>query len=112
MGVSVWEEENGEERGIERVCFLEKKEFVFEKRRDSFLNTHVINVGTKEGDGLAIRMGMKLMKRRLCFRITAKLGNSKRQPYSWQEKKKKIYIYIWEGVHYLKKPVKEKKEER
>ena len=79
MGVSVWEEENGEERGIERVCFLEKKEFVFEKRRDSFLNTHVINVGTKEGDGLAIRMGMKLMKRRLCFRITAKLGNLKRQ---------------------------------
>ena len=34
------------------------------------------------------------MKRRLCFRITAKLGNLKRQHCSWQEKKK-IYIYIY-----------------
>ena len=73
------------------MCFLEKKEFVFETRRDSFLNTQVINAGTKEGDGLAIRMGMKLMKRRLCFRITAKLGNLKRQHCSQQEKKN-IYM--------------------
>ena len=64
---------------------------MFEAQRDDFLNTQVVNVGTKEGDGLAIRMGMKLMKWRLCFRVTAKLGNSKRQHYLWQEKKK-IYI--------------------
>ena len=42
------------------------------------------------------------MKWWLCIRITAKLGNSKRQHCSWQEKKKrkkekkkKIYIYIY-----------------
>ena len=74
--------------------FLGKKEFVFETRRDSFLNAQVINAGTNEGDGSAIRMRMKLMKRWLCFRITAKLGNSKRQHCSQQEKKKKLYIYI------------------
>ena len=28
------------------------------------------------------------MKRKLCFRITAKLENSKRQHYLWQERKK------------------------
>ena len=77
MGMSVWEEENGEERGMERVCFLGKKEFVFETQRDSFLNAQVINAGTKEGDGSAIRRGMKLMKWWICFRITAKLWNSK-----------------------------------
>ena len=48
------------------------------------------------------------MKRRLCFRITAKLGNSKRQHYSWQEKK--IYIYILaEGPLFEK--IREEKEE-
>ena len=55
------------------MCFLGKKEFVFETQRDSFLNAQVINAGTKEGDGSAIRRGMKLMKWWLCFRITAKL---------------------------------------
>ena len=33
-----------------------KKEFVFELRRDSLLNTQVINAGTKGGDGSAIRL--------------------------------------------------------
>ena len=95
MGVSIWEEENREEKGMERVCFLGKKEFVFETQRDSFLNAQVINTSTKEGDGSVIRRGMKLMKWRLCFKITAKLGKSKGQHYSRQEKKKKyIYIYI------------------
>ena len=47
------------------------------------------------------------MKRRLCFRITAKLGNSKRQHYSWQEKK--IYIYISWGPLFEK--TREEKEE-
>ena len=70
-----------------------KKEFVFETQRDSFLNAQVINAGIKEGNESAIRRGMKLMKRRLCFRITAKLGNSKGQHCTRQEKKKCIYIY-------------------
>ena len=39
------------------MCFLEKKEFVFKTKRDSYLNTQVINTGMKEGEGLAIRMG-------------------------------------------------------
>ena len=72
--------------------FLGKKEFVFETRRDSFLNAQVINAGTKGSDRSAIRKGMKLMKRRLCFKITAKLGNSKGQHCSRQEY---IYIYIY-----------------
>ena len=92
MGVGVWKEENGEEKGTERVCFLGKNEFVFETQRDSFLNAQVINAEMKEGDRSAIRMGMKLMKRRLCFRITDKLGNLKGQHYSRQEKKKCIYM--------------------
>ena len=69
-----------------------KKEFVFGLQRDSLLNTQVINAGTKGGDGSAIRKRMKLMKQWLCFKITAKLGNSKRQHYSRQ---KYIYIYIY-----------------
>ena len=92
------------------MCFLGKKEFMFEARRDSFLNAQVINANMKEGDRSAIRMGMKLMKRRLCFRRTAKLGNSKRQHYSRQEKKKKT-IYIKRGPLF-KKLAKEKKEEK
>ena len=88
------------------MCFLGKKEFVFETQRDSFLNAQVINAGMKEGDGSAIRRGMKLMKRRLCFRITAKLGKSKGQHCSRQEKKK---IYI-EGP--LFKKAREGKERR
>ena len=47
------------------------------------------------------------MKRKLCFKITAKLGNSKRQHCSWQEGKKKKG-----GAHCLKKPTKEKKKGR
>ena len=37
--------------------FLEKKEFLFKVQKDSSLNTQIINNGTKEGDGSAIRMG-------------------------------------------------------
>ena len=49
------------------------------------------------------------MKRRLHFRITTKLGNSKRQHCSWQEK---IYTYVQVRAHCLKKPAKEKKKKR
>ena len=83
------------------MCFLEKKEFVFETRRDSSLNTQVINADTKEGDGPTIKIGMKLMRQQICFRITGNLGNSKGQHCSRQEKKKCIY----EGVHCSKKPI-------
>ena len=69
-----------------------KKEFVFGLQRDSLLNTQVINAGTKGGDGSAIRKRMKLMKQQMCFKIIAKLGNSKRQHCLQQ---KYIYIYIY-----------------
>ena len=64
---------------------------------DSLLNTQVINAGTKGSDVSAIRKGMKLMKWRLCFKITAKLGNSKGQHCSRQEYIY-IYIYIYEYI--------------
>ena len=64
---------------------------MFGLQRDSLLNTQVINASTKGGDGSAIRKRMKLMKQRLCFKITAKLENLKRQYCSRQ---KYIYEYI------------------
>ena len=63
----------------------------------------------KEGDGPAIRMGMKLIKRRIYFRITTRLGNSKRQHCSRQEKK--VYIYVKKGPLF-KKTREGKKEEK
>ena len=57
MGMSVWEEKYSEEKETERMCSWKKKAFVFNVQKDSFLNTQVINDGTKEGGGLAIRMG-------------------------------------------------------
>ena len=84
-----------------------KKEFVFETQRDSFLNAQVINAGIKEGNESTISRGMKLMKRRLCFRITAKLGNSKGQHCTQQEKKKCIYI---EGSTVQKSPRRKRKK--
>ena len=91
------------------MCFFlgGKKEFLFETQRDSFLNAQVINAGMKEGDGSAIKRGMKLMKRWLCFRITAKLGNSKGQHCSWQEKKKCTDI---EGSIVQKSPQRKRKK--
>ena len=67
---------------------------MFGLQRESLLNTQVINAGTKGSDGSTIRKGMKLMKRRLCLKITAKLGNLKGQHCSRQ---KYIYIYIYIG---------------
>ena len=68
---------------------------MFGLQRDSLLNTQVINAGTKGGDESTIRKGMKLMKWQLCFKITAKLGNSKGQHCLRQ---KYIYIYIYEYI--------------
>ena len=81
--------ESGEERENGKRVLGRNKEFVFGLQRDSLLNTQVINAGMKGGDRSTIRKGMKLMKRRLCFKITTKLGNLKRQHCSRQ-----IYIYI------------------
>jgi len=39
----------------------------------------------KGANGSAIKSGIVLMKQKVCFKITAKLGNLKRQPYSWKE---------------------------
>ena len=50
------------------------------------------------------------MKWGLRFIITAKLGNSKRQHYSWQEKKY-IYIYIYISWGPLFEKTREEKEE-
>ena len=80
---------------------------MFEMQRDSFLNAQVINAGMKEGNGSAIRRGMKLMKRWLCFRITVKLGNLKGQHCSRQEKKKCIYMM---GCTVQKSPRRKRKK--
>ena len=89
---------------------------MFGLQRDPLLNSQVINASTKGGDGSAIRKGMKLMKRRLYFKIIAKLGNSNRQHCSRQ---KYIYIYIYMNIYVcvrqgplFKKPSKKKKMER
>ena len=79
MGVFEEEEEEVEKKGKKKRVLGRKKEFVFGLQSDSLLNTHVINAGTKGGDGSAIKKRMKLMKQLLCFKITTKLGNSKRQ---------------------------------
>ena len=76
-----------------------KKEFGFGLQRDSLLNTQVINAGTKVSDRSAIKKGMKLMKRRLCFKILLRWeirrDNTVREP----KKKKNIYIYIYMNIY-------------
>ena len=87
----VWGRGSGEEKENEKGVLGRKKEFVFGLQRESLLNTQDINASTTGSDGSTIRKGMKLMKRRLCLKITAKLGNLKGQHCSRQ---KYIYIYI------------------
>ena len=50
----------------------------------------------KGSNGPAIKRSDILNEAKLCFRIIAKMGNLKRQAYSWQKRKQG-------GVHYLKK---------
>ena len=97
---------SGEERENGKGVLGRKKEFVFGLQRDSLLNTQVINAGTKGSDRLAIRKGMKLMKWRLCFKTTAKLGNSKGQHCLWHTHTHthiyiymRIYIYIYMRIY-------------
>ena len=107
-GWGVWGRGSGEERENRKRVLERKKEFVFGLQMDSLLNTQVINAGTKGSDVSAIRKGMKLMKWRLCFKITAKLGNSKGQHCS-----RHIYIYICMYVqgrdHCSKSPQRKRK---
>ena len=51
------------------------------------LNTDDINDDVKGCNESAIKRSIVLMKRKLCFRITAKLGNLKRRYCSRQERK-------------------------
>ena len=51
------------------------------------LSTDDINDDVKGCNGSAIKIGIVLIKQKLCFKITAKPGNSKRQHYSWKERK-------------------------
>ena len=92
----VWGGGNGEERENGERVLERKKEFVFGLQRDSLLNTQVINAGMKGDNGSTIRKRMKLMKQQMCFKIIAKLGNSKKQHCSWQKNLYlNIYIYIY-----------------
>ena len=85
---------SGEERENGKRVLGRNKEFVFGLQRDSLLNTQVINAGTKGGNRSTIRKGMKLMKWRLCFKITTKQGNLKRKHFSQQ-----IYIYRYMHIY-------------
>ena len=89
MGVR--KEENGGGRETNRI-FWKRRSLCSNCKGTLFLNTWVINAGMKGGDGSAIEKRMKLMKWRLCLKITAILGNSKSHYCSRQEKK---YIYIY-----------------
>ena len=55
----------------------------------------------KGGNESTVKRSIELMKQKLCFRITNKLGNSKGQPCLWQER------------HPLfRKPAKKEKKEK
>ena len=66
------------------------------------LSTNDNKDDVKGCNGSAVKGSIVLMKQKLCFRITAKLGNPKRQHCSRQERK-------WGRAHYLKNPAKKKK---
>ena len=100
--------ESGEERENGKRVLGRNKEFVFGLQRDSLLNTQVINAGMKGGDRSTIRKGMKLMKRRLCFKITTKLGNLKRQHCSLQEK----YIHMYKLRSIVRKSPRRKRRKK
>ena len=59
-----------------------EKEFCVSDANGINLSIDDINDDVKGFNGSAIKKGIVLMKRNMCFRITAKLGNSKRQHYS------------------------------
>jgi len=76
----------GEEDTVKRKG--NEKMFCTNDGKGKSLNTDDINDDVKGCNESAIKRSIILMKRKLCFRITAKLENSKRQHYSQQDSKK------------------------
>ena len=81
MGRGVRKGENGGGRETDRIFW--KRSLCSDCKGTFFLNAWVINSSMKGSDGSAIEKRMKLMKRRLCLKITAILGNSKSHYCSW-----------------------------
>ena len=84
----------------------DEKAFCINDVKGMSLSTDDINDDVKGCNGLAIKRSIVLIKRKLCLRITTKLGNSKRQHCSWQEKKNEV------GPIFRKNPKKKRKEKR
>ena len=84
----------------------DEKAFCLNDVKGMSLSTDDINDDVKGCNGLAIKRSIVLMKRKLCLRITTKLGNSKRQHWSWQKKKNEV------GPIFLKNPKKKKKKRK
>ena len=88
----------------------DEKAFCINDVKGMSLSTDDINDDVKGCNGLAIKRSIVLMKRKLCLRITTKLGNSKRQHCSWQEKKMK-WGPFFEKTQKKKKRKEKRKEE-
>ena len=84
----------------------DEKAFCINDVKGMSLSTDDINDDVKGCNGLAIKRSIVLMKRKLCLRITTKLGNSKRQHCSWQEKKNEV------GPIFRKNPKKKEKKRK
>ena len=90
----------GEEDTVKRKG--NEKMFCTNDGKGKSLNTDDINDDVKGCNGSAIKIGIVLIKQKLCFKITAKLENSNRQHYSQQDSKKlakkkkgeRLYIHI------------------
>jgi len=64
-----------------------EKMFLANDGRGISLSTNNNKDDVKGCNGSVVKRSIILMKQKLCFKITAKLGNSKRQHYSQQERK-------------------------
>lgn len=64
-----------------------EKTFCVNERKGISLSTNDNKNDVKGCNESVVRRSIILMKQKLCFRITAKLGNTKRQHYSRQERK-------------------------
>ena len=90
----------------------DEKAFCINDVKGMSLSTYDINDDVKGCNGLAIKRSIVLMKRKLCLRITTKLGNSKRQHCSWQEKKMKWGPFFEKTREKKKEKKREKKKEK
>ena len=104
--VKVFEEEDRmkKKRDEKAFCICDVKGMSF--------STDDINDDVKGCNGSVIKKGIVLMKRKLCFKITTKLGNSKRKHYSWQEEKKMKWGPLFEKTQKKKKRKKKKRREK